>query len=78
CKVRYRAKPQPCTLYPEAGDRVRVRFDQPLRDITPGQGAVFYDGDRALGGGLIAKEGAEAAMPELSLQPVRSGHPAEG
>jgi tRNA-specific 2-thiouridylase len=33
---------------------VRVVFDHPLRDITPGQAVVFYDSDRCLGGGLIA------------------------
>ncbi len=56
CKIRYRAQPAPCTLHPETADRVRVRFAEPLRDITPGQGAVFYDGDLCLGGGMIAKE----------------------
>jgi tRNA-specific 2-thiouridylase len=56
CKIRYSAHPAMCTLHPEASDRVRVRFAEPLRDITPGQGAVFFDGDHCLGGGIIAKE----------------------
>jgi tRNA-specific 2-thiouridylase len=34
---------------------VEVRFARPLRDVTPGQGAVFYAGDHCLGGGTIAR-----------------------
>jgi tRNA-specific 2-thiouridylase len=34
---------------------MRVIFDEPLRDITPGQGAVVYQGERCLGGGLIER-----------------------
>ena len=34
---------------------MRARFEQPQRDITPGQAAVVYRSDVCLGGGLIAK-----------------------
>lgn len=35
------------------GDRVQIQFEDIIRDITPGQAAVFYDGDICLGGGII-------------------------
>jgi tRNA-specific 2-thiouridylase len=53
CKIRYRARAEACTLYPQANGDVEVQFAERLRDITPGQGAVFYDGDLCLGGGII-------------------------
>ena len=52
-QIRYKAKPQPARIEPLAADRIRVVFDAPQRDITPGQGAVVYDGDHCLGGGII-------------------------
>jgi tRNA-specific 2-thiouridylase len=55
CKIRYKAQAVDCTLRSLEGGRVAVHFDAPLRDITPGQGAIFYDGDHCLGGGIIAK-----------------------
>ena len=55
CKIRYKAQAAACTIFPQAEGRVEVRFDEALRDITPGQGAVFYDGDLCLGGGVIAR-----------------------
>jgi tRNA-specific 2-thiouridylase len=55
CKIRYKAQAVDCTLYPQPDGSVEVRFDTKLRDITPGQGAVFYDGDIVLGGGIILR-----------------------
>ena len=56
CKIRYKANAVDCTVFPLAADRVEARFIAPVRDITPGQGAVFYVGDLCLGGGVIASE----------------------
>ena len=53
-KIRNRHAAAPATLYPDGQpDTVEVRFDEPQRAVTPGQGAVFYDGDLVLGGGWI-------------------------
>jgi tRNA-specific 2-thiouridylase len=53
--VKIRHKHEPASAVVEAlGDtRARITFDAPQRAITPGQGAVFYDGDRVLGGAWI-------------------------
>ena len=51
-RTRYHQAETPCTVYP-GEDRVRVRFEAPIRAVTPGQSVVFYDGDLVLGGGII-------------------------
>jgi len=53
-KIRNKHTAAPATLQ-NGGDpaRVEVIFDEPQRAVTPGQGAVFYDGDLVLGGGWI-------------------------
>jgi tRNA-specific 2-thiouridylase len=61
-KIRYKARPVEALVTPLTGDRIRVDFDDPLRDIAPGQGAVLYDGDRCLGSALIEQPEAEAAL----------------
>jgi len=55
-KIRYKAKPVPATITPLEGGRMQIVFDHPLRDITPGQGAVIYDGGVCLGGGIIERQ----------------------
>jgi len=52
-KIRYKATAAGALLVPLDGNEVHMRFDHPLRDITPGQRAVAYDGDVVLGGGMI-------------------------
>lgn len=52
-KVRYQAKPAPAMLLPLPDGRVKLMFDEPQRAVTPGQAAVFYDGDIVLGGGTV-------------------------
>ena len=54
-KIRYRSTPARALVEPMEGDRALVRFFEPQAAITPGQVAVMYDGDRVLGGGLIAR-----------------------
>jgi tRNA-specific 2-thiouridylase len=52
-KIRHKHIPAMATVKPLGATRARVTFNAPQRAITSGQGAVFYDGDRVLGGGWI-------------------------
>lgn len=52
-KIRYKATLAEATWTPLPEARARVQFDAPLRDITPGQAVVAYQGDVVLGGGII-------------------------
>jgi len=53
-KIRHRHEPAPATIERAGTDEILVRFDEPQRAITPGQAAVFYDGDMVVGGGWIS------------------------
>ena len=53
-KIRNRHIAAPALLIPSEDDsRIEVRFEEAQRAVTPGQAAVFYDGDLVLGGGWI-------------------------
>jgi tRNA-specific 2-thiouridylase len=52
-KIRYKATLADATWTPLPDRRARVEFDAPLRDITPGQAVVAYEGHTVLGGGII-------------------------
>lgn len=67
-KIRYKAPEALANLIPLPDDRALVHFDEPLRDITPGQGVVFYQGDTVLGGGTIqpakGSQGSGSCVPD--------------
>jgi tRNA-specific 2-thiouridylase len=67
-RVRYRHTPAPALITPLEQGRVRVRFDEPQRAITPGQATVFYRGDEVLGGGWIIKGMRAAAMRDERVE----------
>jgi len=52
-KIRHKHALAPATLFPSDNNHLRVVFDAPQRAITPGQAAVFYQGEVVLGGGWI-------------------------
>ena len=51
-KIRYNSPAVKAKIFPGKNE-VRVEFEEKQRAITPGQSAVFYDGDEVLGGGII-------------------------
>ena len=52
-KIRHRHDPAPATLRMSGASEAFVAFDEPQRAVTPGQSAVFYQGDEVAGGGWI-------------------------
>ena len=55
-QIRYRSSAVPVTVIPLENCRVKLVFDEPQFSITPGQAAVWYEGDMLLGGGIIERQ----------------------
>jgi tRNA-uridine 2-sulfurtransferase len=64
-RTRHRQPDQACTVGVLADGGCRVATEKPQRAVTPGQSAVFYDGETCLGGGVIARvrSAADAQRP---------------
>ena len=54
-KIRYKSDATSAVISPLENNRVKVKFEQPQRAITPGQAAVFYNDDIIIGGGWIER-----------------------
>lgn len=65
-KIRSRHKEVPAWVSPQDDTRVRVELDEPEAAVTPGQAAVFYNGDAVLGGGWI-EGSAPVRVPDQPL-----------
>ena len=52
-RLRYRQKLEPATLSPFGKNQLKLVFEQPVKAVTPGQFAVFYQGQVCLGVGKI-------------------------
>jgi len=55
-KIRYHHPKAPAWIRPSPDGSVAVEFDEPQLAVSPGQAAVFYDGDSVLGGGWITRD----------------------
>ncbi len=75
CEVqaRYRQQPIPAFITPGPGGRAAVRFAHPVKAVTPGQAAVFYQDDLLLGGGWILHGEPLAAAPKSRGASARAG-----
>jgi tRNA-specific 2-thiouridylase len=66
-RIRHRAPLARAEIVRLNGEEIELALDEPVSAITPGQSAVFYDGDRVLGGGFIeASRSLRSALPVLA------------
>ncbi len=56
-QVRYNSPSVTCEVEDSGGGEVRARLAEPVVGVAPGQSAVFYKGDRVVGGGVVRRDG---------------------
>jgi len=75
-KFRYGSPPVSARLHWDGANSISVIFETPVRALSPGQSAVFYEGDRVLGGGIIQTpkppKTTTSNIRSSSLQPLSS------
>jgi tRNA-specific 2-thiouridylase len=69
-KIRYNHPGTAATLTPAENGRARIRLHEPQKAVTPGQAAVFYNGDIVLGGGWICRSATERIRCGERIAPV--------
>jgi tRNA-specific 2-thiouridylase len=69
-KIRYNHPGIAATLTPVENGRARIRLHEPQKAVTPGQAAVFYNGDIVLGGGWICRSATERIRCGERIAPV--------
>ncbi len=55
-QVRYNSAPVSCKIEDLGGGEVHARLAEPVMGVAPGQSAVFYKGDRVVGGGVVRQD----------------------
>ena len=72
-KFRYRQNDQPVTIRKISETEVQVIYDKPIKSVTPGQEAVFYDGEVMIGGGVIDNvlKNKEDLMQKICLEALK-------
>jgi tRNA-specific 2-thiouridylase len=77
-KTRYRQSDLECKVSSNSDAGCRVTLSRPARAVTPGQYAVFYRGDRCLGGGIIARRFNSERTPATQRIAYNSHFSVEG